>query len=99
VGNSKGEILLVNYRKNEVVAMVPIPGDCEVKNIVFSRKGVDLLTSSSDRIIRIFQNILPPTGKVTALVGLKEKIIGLKGVEKLKAIGTMCLTLVGELQD
>ena len=99
VGNSKGEILVVNYINNEVLAMIPIRGGCEVKNIVFSKNGADLLTSSSDRIIRIFHNILPRTVEVTALVGLKENIIRLKGVEKLKAIGTMCLTLVTELQD
>jgi len=101
VGNSKGEILLVEHMNNEVLAMVPIPGGCEVKNIVFSRNGLYLLTSSSDRIIRIFKNLLPRIYDFMILEGhhVNPKFDGLYGVEKLKAIGSICLALIGELQD
>ncbi|XP_014510654.1 protein RBL isoform X4 [Vigna radiata var. radiata] len=99
VGNSKGEILIINHIDNEVRAMVPIPGGSVVKNIVFSRNGKYLLTNSNDRIIRIYENLLPLKDEVRALDDLNENLNDLEGVEKLKAVGSKCLTLFRELQD
>ncbi|XP_027921218.1 protein RBL-like [Vigna unguiculata] len=99
VGNSKGEILIINYKDNEVRAMVPIPGGSVVKNIVFSRNGKYLLTNSNDRIIRIYENLLPLKDEVRALDDLNENLNDLDGVEKLKGVGSKCLTLFRELQD
>ncbi|KAJ1411568.1 WD40/YVTN repeat-like-containing domain superfamily [Sesbania bispinosa] len=99
VGNSKGEILLIDYKDGEVRAMVPISGGSVVKNIVFSRNGQYLLTNSNDRIIRIYENLLPLKDEVRALDELNENINDLNGVEKLKAVGSKCLTLFREFQD
>ncbi|XP_068485910.1 protein RBL-like [Phaseolus vulgaris] len=99
VGTSKGKILLIDYIENEVHAMILIPGDCEVKNIVFSRNGRYLLANSSDRIIRIYENLLPLKDEVKALDALKGNFSGLKGTDKLQAVGSNCLTLIREMQD
>lgn len=99
VGNSKGEILVIDSKDGEVHAMVPISGGSVVKNIVFSRNGQYLLTNSNDRVIRIYENLLPPKDEVRALAELNENLGDLNGVEKLKAAGSKCLTLFREFQD
>ncbi|KAG5016501.1 hypothetical protein JHK82_022156 [Glycine max] len=99
VGNSKGEILVINYVDGEVRAMVPIPGGSVVKNIVFSRNGQYLLTNSNDRIIRIYENLLPLKEEVRTLDELNGNLNDLNDVEKLKAVGSKCLTLFREFQD
>ncbi|XLS99126.1 hypothetical protein HN51_041861 [Arachis hypogaea] len=99
VGNSKGEILVIDHKDGEVRAMVPISGGSVVKNIVFSRNGQYLLTNSNDRVIRIYENLLPLKEEVRALDDLNKNFNDLDGVEKLKAVGTKCLTLFREFQD
>lgn len=99
VGNSKGEILIFDYRDSEVRALVSISGGSVVKNIVFSRNGQYLLTNSNDRIIRIYENLLPLKDGVRALDDLSESLNDLHGVEKLKAVGSKCLSLFREFQD
>ncbi|RHN40529.1 putative transcription factor WD40-like family [Medicago truncatula] len=101
MGNSKGEILVIDSKDGEMRAMVPISGGSAVKNIVFSRNGQYLLTNSNDRVIRIYENLLPPKDEVRALAELNENenIGDLNGVEKLKAVGSKCLTLFREFQD
>ncbi|KAK2407598.1 protein RBL [Trifolium repens] len=99
VGNSKGEILVIDSKDGEVRAMVPISGGSVVKNIVFSRNGQYLLTNSNDRVIRIYENLLPPKDEIRALNELNESLGDLNGVEKLKALGSKCLTLFREFQD
>jgi len=99
VGNSKGEILVIDSKDGEVRAMVPMSGGSVVKNIVFSRNGQYLLTNSNDRVIRIYENLLPPKDEVRALAELNENLGDLNGVEKLKAAGSKCLTLFREFQD
>jgi COMPASS component SWD1 len=99
VGNSKGEILVIDSKDGEVRAMVPISGGSVVKNIVFSRNGQYLLTNSNDRVIRIYENLLPPKDEIRALNELNESLSDLNGVEKLKALGSKCLTLFREFQD
>jgi COMPASS component SWD1 len=99
VGNSKGEILVIDSKDGEVRAMVPISGGSVVKNIVFSRNGQYLLTNSNDRVIRIYENLLPLKDEIGALNELNESLSDLNGVEKLKALGSKCLTLFREFQD
>ncbi|PNY11187.1 retinoblastoma-binding protein 5-like [Trifolium pratense] len=99
VGNSKGEILVIDSKDGEVRAMVPISGGSVVKNIVFSRNGQYLLTNSNDRVIRIYENLLPPKDEIRALNELNESLSNLNGVEKLTALGSKCLTLFREFQD
>ncbi|KAL5568709.1 hypothetical protein UlMin_025284 [Ulmus minor] len=99
VGNSKGEILVVDYKTVQVRAMVPSSGGSLIKNIVFSRNGQYLLTNSNDRIIRIYENLLPLKNGLKAVDDLNERLDGVDGVEKLKTVGTKCLTLFREFQD
>ncbi|OIV99091.1 hypothetical protein TanjilG_32350 [Lupinus angustifolius] len=99
LGNSKGEILVIDHKNGEVRAMVPISGGSVVKNIVFSRNGQYLLTNSNDRVIRIYENLLPLKDEVRALDDLNERLSDLSGVEKLKGVGSKCLTLFREFQD
>lgn len=99
VGNSKGEILVIDHRSNQVRAVVPISGGSVIKNIVFSRNGKFLLTNSNDRTIRIYENLLPLKDGLKALDDTHETLKELPEAEKLKAIGSKCLTLFREFQD
>ncbi|KAF4384746.1 hypothetical protein F8388_004053 [Cannabis sativa] len=99
VGNSKGEILVVDYKSAQVRAMVPTSGGAVIKNIIFSRNGQYLLTNSNDRTIRIYENLLPLKDGLKALDGLSETIEEEDLVEKLKRVGSNCLTLFREFQD
>ncbi|WOG83014.1 hypothetical protein DCAR_0102187 [Daucus carota subsp. sativus] len=99
VGNSKGEILVIDYKNNQVRGAVPISGGSVIKNIVFNRSGKFLLTNSNDRTIRIYENLLPLKDGVKALDEIIETLKDLTEVEKLKAIGSKCLTLFREFQD
>lgn len=96
VGNSVGEILIIDYKNNQVRGIVPITGGAVIKNIVFSRDGHYLLTNSSDRTIRIYQNLLPLKDPLKAL---DEVLTAPDEVEMLKATGLKCLTLFREFQD
>ncbi|XP_038893423.1 protein RBL [Benincasa hispida] len=99
VGNSKGEILIIDYERVQIEAMVPISGGAVVKNIVFSRHGQYLLTNSNDRTIRIYENLLPNKDGLKVIDEITKEFDGLDGAEKLKAVGTKCLTLFREFQD
>ncbi|PON59155.1 Guanine nucleotide-binding protein, beta subunit [Trema orientale] len=99
VGNSKGEILVVDYKHAQARAMVPTSGAAVIKNIVFSRNGQYLLTNSNDRTIRIYENLLPLKDGLKALDNLTETVEEQDPVEKLKAVGSKCLTLFREFQD
>ncbi|KAG2669565.1 hypothetical protein I3843_14G038400 [Carya illinoinensis] len=99
VGNSKGEILIIDHRTVQVQAMVPVSGSAVIKNIVFSRNGQYLLTNSNDRTIRIYENLLPFKDGLVVLDNLDKTLNELDGVEKLKAVGSKCLTLFREFQD
>ncbi|TQD79899.1 hypothetical protein C1H46_034531 [Malus baccata] len=98
-GNSKGEILVIDYKSIQVRAMVPTSGVSVIKNIVFSRNGQYLLTNSNDRTIRIYENLLPLKDGLKTLDDINETLDGIDGVEKLKAVGSKCLTLFREFQD
>ncbi|PIA54168.1 hypothetical protein AQUCO_00900611v1 [Aquilegia coerulea] len=99
VGNSKGEILIIDYNNNQVRGIVPISGGAVIKNIVFSRNGQYLLTNSNDRTIRVFENHLSQKDGPLALDELSRAMDELQGIEKVKTIGSKCLVLSREFQD
>ncbi|KAK0571660.1 hypothetical protein LWI29_019616 [Acer saccharum] len=99
VGNSKGEILIIDHKSNQVRALVPVSGGAVIKNIVFSRNGQYLLTNSNDRTIRIYENLLPLKNELVALCDLDKTIDEPDGVKKLKLVGSKCLSLFREFQD
>ncbi|KAL5708921.1 hypothetical protein ACHQM5_019664 [Ranunculus cassubicifolius] len=99
VGNSKGEILVVDYKINQVRGIIPIPGGNVIKNIVFSRNGQFLLTNSNDRTIRVFENHLTQKDGPLALEELSRTVDELQGIEKVKAVGSKCLVFSREFQD
>ncbi|KAK3011975.1 hypothetical protein RJ639_011179, partial [Escallonia herrerae] len=99
VGNSKGEILIIDHNKIEVRGVVTISGGAMIKNIVFSRNGQYLLTNSNDRTIRIYENLLPLKHGLKTVDESNDTLNDLDGVEKLKAVGSKCLTLFREFQD
>ncbi|KAF8713965.1 hypothetical protein HU200_027952 [Digitaria exilis] len=100
VGNSKGEVLIVDARSIQVHAVIPIPGGAVVKDIVFSRDGQYLLTNSNDRVIRVYTNILlvKGSGEEIRNISKNSRDYG-SHYEKLKANGASCLTLSCELLD
>jgi len=53
LGNSKGDIVIIDHQNVQVRGVVPVTGGAVIKNIVFSRNGQYLLAYSSDRIIRV----------------------------------------------
>lgn len=99
VGNSKGEILIVDHKNKQVRAVVPISGGSVIKNIVFSRNGQYLLTNSNDRTIRIYENLLPLKDGLKVLDELSTSCDEVDEAEKLKAVGSKCLALFRDFQD
>lgn len=98
-GNSKGEILIIDHRKVQIRALVPVSSGSVIRSIVFSRNGQYLLTNTNDRMIRIYENLLPMKDAHKMLDELHETIEEPDEVEKLKTAGTKCLSLVQEFQD
>ncbi|KAJ8453034.1 hypothetical protein Cgig2_014797 [Carnegiea gigantea] len=99
LGNSKGDIVIIDHQNVQVRGLVPITGGAVIKNIVFSRNGQYLLTNSSDRIIRVYENKLPMKDGLKALDKMDLTVNALSRVEKLKAIGSKSLVLFHEFQD
>ncbi|KAI3784358.1 hypothetical protein L1987_43456 [Smallanthus sonchifolius] len=95
VGNSVGEILIIDHKNNRICGIVPISGSAVIKNIVFSRDGKFLLTNSSDRTIRIYENLLKHQDSHKLVLDEDSK----NEVEMLKAEGMNCLSLFREFQD
>nr|XP_043610934.1 protein RBL [Erigeron canadensis]XP_043610935.1 protein RBL [Erigeron canadensis] len=96
VGNSVGEILIIDHKNIRVCGVVPIVGGALIKNIVFSRDGNYLLTNSSDRTIRIYENLLPLKSSLKVLDDMHEAS---SDVEMLKVVGSKCLSLFRDFQD
>ncbi|GLT75812.1 hypothetical protein SLA2020_475090 [Shorea laevis] len=101
VGNSKGEILIIDHKSTQVLAMIPTSGGAgaAIKNILFSRNGQYLLTNSNDRIIRVYVNLLPLKDGLRAVEDLNKTIEEQDPVEKMKTVGSKCLELFREFQD
>ncbi|CAN6181058.1 unnamed protein product [Urochloa humidicola] len=100
VGNSKGEILIVDSKSIQIHAVIPIPGGAVIKDIVLSRDGQYLLTNSNDRVIRVYRNIVPVKGSGVAIRNISNNSHGNKShYDKLKVNGASCLILSCELLD
>ncbi|GAA0160007.1 hypothetical protein LIER_16661 [Lithospermum erythrorhizon] len=99
VGNSKGEILVIDFKTLQIRGIIPIPGGAVIKNIVFSRNGQYLLTNSNDRTLRIYDNFLPLRDGLKTLDELLHNSEEEDELGKLKAVGSKCLTLLGAFQD
>lgn len=99
LGNSKGEILIIDHSTLEIRGIVATPAASVIKQIVFSRNGQYLLTNSNDRTIRIYENLLPLKDGLKALAELSVGSNDLDGVEKLKEVGSRSLVLFREFQD
>ncbi|CAN6333709.1 unnamed protein product [Urochloa humidicola] len=100
VGNSKGEILIVDSKSSQVHAVIPIPGGTVVKEIVLSRDGQYLLANSYDRVIRVYKNILPVKDSGEEIKNISNNSKDYEShYDKLKANGVCCLILSCELSD
>ncbi|XP_074287532.1 protein RBL-like isoform X2 [Silene latifolia] len=93
VGNSKGEILIIDHHSIQLRAVVYHARGAVIKNIVFSRNGMYLLTNSSDGTIRVFENRLPLKDGLKTLCKMGEMLTD------LGAIGTKSLGLCYEFHD
>ncbi|KAF3332535.1 retinoblastoma-binding protein 5 [Carex littledalei] len=106
VGNSKGEILIVGTKTSKVYAIIPVPGGAVIKDIVFSRSGLYVLTNSNDRVIRLFENLLPHHNTINELETIDSSNNNTNNnveeydiVDKLKTNGTKCMKYLREFQD
>ncbi|GLJ50859.1 hypothetical protein SUGI_1083410 [Cryptomeria japonica] len=99
VGNSKGEILIIDTQTRRIQALFQVPGGALIRQIVFSKNGMYLLTNSGDRTIRVFENCLLQNKAAQAL----ENLINGSGDSAMTGImkwaGSQCLTLSKEFQD
>ncbi|PWA90460.1 zinc finger, BED-type, Zinc finger, C2H2, WD40/YVTN repeat-like-containing domain protein [Artemisia annua] len=93
LGNSAGEILIIDHQHNRVCGIFTISGGAVIKNIVFSRNGKYLLTNSSDRTIRIYENLLPVKDSLKTLDN------DVSEIKKLKGVGLKRLSIFREFQD
>ncbi|KAJ1686995.1 hypothetical protein LUZ63_018385 [Rhynchospora breviuscula] len=106
VGNSKGEILIVGVKTSKVYGIIPVPGGAVIKDIVFCRTGQYVLTNSNDRVIRLFENLLPHNNVINELEivdsfnnNTNNNVEEYDIVEKLKTTGTKCIKYLREFQD
>ncbi|KAG6555195.1 hypothetical protein Mapa_003234 [Marchantia paleacea] len=98
VGNSKGEILIIDTETRRVKTVVSVPGGAAIRHIVFSRSGQYLLTNSNDRIIRVFENLLPRDKAAATLAdAVSSSANGLSEGKKFPGIN--CLKLTKDFQD
>lgn len=100
VGNAKGDVLIIDTASKQVRALVQIPGAALVRCFSVSRNGQFLLIRSNDRIIRLYELLLPVNGASQALfamsAGQREDDLSL---EDLKHCGSQCLQYSKEFQD
>lgn len=99
VGNSKGDVLIIDTATRQIRAVVQIPGGAWIRQIVFSRTGQYLLTNSNDRTIRVYENLLPrdrASETLADIAGAKKDDFTM---EDLKEWGSQCLQLSKEFQD
>lgn len=99
VGNSRGEILIIDTETRGVRAVVETPGGQVIKQIVFSRNGRYMLTNSADKTIRVFTNLLPVEDAASTLESWASESGETSDIEALKHTGTKCLLLGRLLKD
>lgn len=100
VGNAKGEVLVVDSTSRQVVCHVQVPGGASIRQVVFSRNGQYMLTNSSDRIIRVFENLLPAACNLEEWLRNSSTSTGTEGTpDDPKVRGSLCLQLSKEFQE
>ncbi|GJN28187.1 hypothetical protein PR202_gb16284 [Eleusine coracana subsp. coracana] len=100
VGNSKGDILIVDSKSIQVYAVISTRGGSMVKNIVFSRDGQYLLTNSNDRVIRVYKTSLPVKGSGKEIRNITSNNDDCESqYGKLQTNGRSCLALSFEVSD
>lgn len=99
VGNSKGEILIIDTETRKVQAVFQVPGNGLIRQLVFSNCGKYLLSNSGDRTIRVFENCLPQDKAARALEDLVNASGDSAVTENIKLVGSQCLKLSKEFQD
>lgn len=72
-----------------------VPGNAAIRQIVFSRNGQFLLTNSTDRILRVFENLLPRDGAAKALASLVDQKEKGSGMSR----DVPCLKFTKDFQD
>lgn len=99
VGNNKGDILIIDTSSRQVRGLVQTPGGNPIRHIVFSRNGQYLLTNSNDRVIRLYENLLPndrASETLAAFAGAEKDNFTL---DDFKQLGSQCLQISKEFQD
>lgn len=99
VGNSKGDILIIDTETRKVKAVFQVPGNGLIRQLVFSNCGKYLLSNSGDRTIRVFENCLPQDKAARALEDLVNASGDSAVTENIKLVGSQCLKLSKEFQD
>ncbi|KAH7443791.1 hypothetical protein KP509_02G050900 [Ceratopteris richardii] len=100
VGNSKGEVLITGTMSREVQAIVVIPGGAVVRHLSLSRSGQYLLIISNDRIIRLYEVLLPIDGASQAVSAMSDgQSHDSMSAEDLKQRGSKCFQYFKEFQD
>lgn len=100
VGNAKGDVLIIDTVSKQVRALVQIPGGALVRYFSVSRSGQYILIISNDRIIRLYELLLPVNGASQALFALASgQSEDDLSFEDLKQCGSQCLQYSKEFQD
>lgn len=99
VGNFRGEIIIIDTKSRKVRESVALSGAAAIRHIGFSRNGQYLLTNSNDRIIRVFENLLPRNGAAARLAELLDASANGDMAESGNSGGIQCLQMTREYQD
>ncbi|KAJ7516075.1 hypothetical protein O6H91_22G042000 [Diphasiastrum complanatum] len=99
VGNSKGEILIIDTDSRQIRSCFQVPGGATIRQIHFSRSGQYILTNSTDRVIRVFENLLPREGAAAKLAESSSVSVESNGAGGLKLASMPCLCLTKDFQD
>ncbi|KAJ7516081.1 hypothetical protein O6H91_22G042000 [Diphasiastrum complanatum] len=98
-GNSKGEILIIDTDSRQIRSCFQVPGGATIRQIHFSRSGQYILTNSTDRVIRVFENLLPREGAAAKLAESSSVSVESNGAGGLKLASMPCLCLTKDFQD
>ncbi|GBG60962.1 hypothetical protein CBR_g18561 [Chara braunii] len=72
VGNSRGQLLIVEMETCHVLDVIQVTSGTPIRQLAFSRSGKYLLTNSNDRVLRVFENLLPKEGAAEAAKKIME---------------------------
>ena len=81
------------------ICLFQVPGNAAIRQIVFSRNGQYVLTNSTDRILRVFENLLPRAGAgakaLASLIDQAEGTMNYSGMSR----NVQCLKFTKDFQD